>query len=573
MPAYQSPKDLRGLPLDYIPEGDFILPICTNRERFLLMLEALHYFRSRTADHQNLDHMIDFLEGWAYLGNPGNSPCFPQNETTQESADCVAYPADAPIISYAPQNPFTQPEFVPPGYIRPAFVVIDETDVFEDLIGYESGDVVTGFLGLPVTTAALGQGLARIRVKFKGAGVVELHLLKLVLGGMALITLDDNPLSASTVSLYNDPLQLPPELIRPISFEVEVPEPGEHHIDITFLPRFNDELTFITYGGGLRQVVLCGFDQTIDEVVEERISKGSISLEVEDCMRLRIKPDDPCVIQNECTPGVWEDWYDPRSCIVGFSVQPPPAGELETGDCQEFDIRVDGNGRAILPIPVQAGDTIEISGATGGWSSNPLSWWCPSGQSYTLGACTTMGTPVGGGFPLPDKAIGRLIAEIDGVFYDAFNTVIGIPDTVSGSVDVYLQMNDNDLTNNAGGISVHVKVCRPQVDDTITISYVDGSGASVVRFDQTFVITAAARGSGNYGVTFTASECFDLEIISLTGWNTSIPPNTSDGVLMPCGGSFSVPYTDPLTADYSNLQGFDLTSTTPYTATVKLMRP
>jgi len=372
--------------------------------------------------------------------------------------DCIDYLPNSENITFAPQDPFSQPGLIPDGYVQPPFFVLGEPNLIEQLLGLKKGDVLTGFFGFPVLTPALGQGLARFRVHVRGTGVVELHFLKIPLGGMVLITEDDNILSANIVSLYKDPVSLPLELITEIVVEIEFKEPGNHHIDVSFLARFNDELTFFTYGGGLRSVVLCGFDNMgIDT-----------SIEIEDeGMKLRINPDDPCIIQNECSPGVWENWYDPRQCITGGASQQPPGGDISVGDCREYDIVLQGNGKYILPVALNDGYKIIVTLASGGWNDGGVTWHCPNGFTYLLGGCANA-TPAQAGDPLQSVNHMRLVAEYDGNFVDAFNSTITIvPGT--GATNLTFQANDSDISNNSGSVSFHVQVCNPATETFVHV--------------------------------------------------------------------------------------------------------
>jgi len=409
---------------------------------------ALYTLTSAVSWADDLDHTAKAVAAvWAEIYDNLRTCTDTPIETEN---DCIEYLPNSENITFAPADPFSQPGLIPDGYVQPPFVVLDDLTFIDQLLGLQVGDVLTGFLGFPVLTPALGQGLARFRVRVNGTGVVELHFLKLPLGGMVLITEDDNPLSANIVSLYKDPLVLPLEIITEIVIEIEFTTPGEHHIDVSFLARFNDELTFFTYGGGIRSVVLCGFDNM---AVDNSIDLG------DDDMKLRIRPTDPCIIQNECSPGVWEDWYDPRACIAENAGQTPPQGELIPSECREFSVNLQGNSKYLLPVPVDDGYTIQISAAQGGWwDGNVLhAWNCPNGQTYALGACVSTGEDDPAS-PIPDLPIGRLIAEIDGVFYDAFNTTISAPGG-TGQQNMYFQMNDATLEDNQGSISFNVTVC------------------------------------------------------------------------------------------------------------------
>jgi len=196
---------------------------------------------------------------------------------------------------------------------------------------------------------------------------------------------------------------------------------------------------------------------------EALIVKGlGIELGEDISMQIRISPDDSCIIQMWCIDH-WEDWYDPRLCIVEASTQPPPGGELASGDCATYNVTLRGNEKYLLPVPVEAGYTIEISSASGGWwDGNVLhAWNCPNGQTYALGLCASTGASDAGS-PIPSQPIGRLIAQIDTDYYDAYNQTIIVPTGVVSS-DLYFQMNDASLSDNQGSVSFQVRVCNAGV--------------------------------------------------------------------------------------------------------------
>lgn len=185
--------------------------------------------------------------------------------------------------------------------------------------------------------------------------------------------------------------------------------------------------------------------------------------ESDDDMQFRINPDDPCIIQTLCGDGTWLNWYDPRGCIPGSVSQPGGGGVVPEGECREYDIVLQGNGRVLLPVGVASGDTIQITSAVGGWQDgSPDAWRCPSGDEYILGACG--GSPyIPGTDPLPGSPHMRLIAKYNGVYVDAYNTTITIPAGVAAT-DIEFGANDDVIPDNVGSIVFHAKYCRSAVN-------------------------------------------------------------------------------------------------------------
>jgi hypothetical protein len=169
-------------------------------------------------------------------------------------------------------------------------------------------------------------------VSIVGSGTVELHLLAIPLGGNALITTDDNPLSAQTVDLNLATLAIPPETDVERIHEVTFATSGAHHIDVTYLPGLSPELIPISYGGGLRSVVLCGVD----------IAGVYATM-------YRIDPTNGCVIQVSNDAGLtWSTFLD-----VGACIPTPP-------DVSHFLVDNPGAVRANVITPVSGAFGLEI---------------------------------------------------------------------------------------------------------------------------------------------------------------------------------------------------------------------
>lgn len=179
--------------------------------------------------------------------------------------------------------------------------------------------------------------------------------------------------------------------------------------------------------------------------------------EIEDEMKLRIDPDNDCIVQvwNDCDQD-WCTFLDVSACVPGAAGQGNPGGTpgLNTTSC--YDILIQGNSQWISPIPVQDGDTIVISSVGGGWFDG-AAWFCPNGLSYALGLCT--GSPVfSGSDPNPAIAHARLIGTLDGgsSWNDAYNLSYPVPPGQTAT-NFILQMNDPSLSDNGG--SIHCRVC------------------------------------------------------------------------------------------------------------------
>jgi len=182
--------------------------------------------------------------------------------------ECLAYPPFASFISYFPQNPYTEPDLVPPDYLVPPFYV-NGKDNEHDLPNYNKGDVLLNFAAINLEPSWNLDNTPLISLCLEGSGVAEIHLLKIVQGGACIISLD-NPVDLGDIlagligegieiiQLNQDITSLPPETAEEVIIEIDVLTEGEHTIYIYFLPTVDDSLIPLFFGGGLREISLCG---------------------------------------------------------------------------------------------------------------------------------------------------------------------------------------------------------------------------------------------------------------------------------------------------------------------------
>jgi hypothetical protein len=135
----------------------------------------------------------------------------------------------------------------------------------------------------------------------------------------------------------------------------------------------------------------------------------------------------------------------------------PPAG----GGCQQYSGQLLANGRYLVPTVVSTGDTVELGSAVGATNDGSEAiWHCPDGSQFFAGLCAASGG-LDGSDPLPTVEHMRLIVNIDGAYYDAMAGPITVPGGVSNA-QVYVQVNDSDLTDNTGQIQFVVTACNNQ---------------------------------------------------------------------------------------------------------------
>jgi len=311
----------------------------------------------------------------------------------------------------------------------------------------------------------------------------------------------------------------------------------------------------------------------------------STGIALEDILsqQIRISPDNSCIIQMWCIDH-WEDWYNPLACVPGAVVQPGDGGELTPGECRTFEAVLQGNGKWLLPIQVNEGDVVTITGAAGVWNDGSLGWNCASGQVYILGACGASDA-ADVGDPLQTVNHMRLVAEVDGDFYDAFNQTIGIPAGVTNE-NMTFQANDGSLEDNTGSISFTVEVCAAGATP-LQITYTLGSGVSIPTIGNSFVVTAEATPypaqPDIYAIRMITNKPGTLRLVSMSGWTIlAYDPNdevwgyspSSNPSAWPTGWTFfrvNTPSTGPTMPFDTCINGYDLISLTPFSAVFQFL--
>lgn len=182
---------------------------------------------------------------------------------------CNDYLPNSQIVTYAPNDPFQTPEYIPPGYVLPPWY----TNPAVPLPGVLPSDAMVNFLSLTVIPiAALAEGMPRFRISVVGTGEVELEFVKVPQGGYVLLTTDNSPAAAKLIDLASvsvtDVVSLEAllsvlglvtdyDIVQTEVIEIDFTTAGEHVIDCTFIPNIGSDV-ILGFGGGLRRVSLCG---------------------------------------------------------------------------------------------------------------------------------------------------------------------------------------------------------------------------------------------------------------------------------------------------------------------------
>lgn len=211
---------------------------------------------------------------------------------------CVVFPMSASFISYYPQNPYTMPGYVPDWYSITPFLRVD-SDLAATLTGTAINDVVALNGAFPNPDAIAEKGLSAIHIELIGVGQVELHFVGLFAGALAAVTVDGDGLATTYVDLNVDVIELPPESYGEIIKEYEFTTDGPHHIDVRFTPVVDDSGIPLRYGGGMRSVVLCGFDAIPGDTLFD----------------VRQNTENPCTLEKSINAGeTWTAWADLKLC-------------------------------------------------------------------------------------------------------------------------------------------------------------------------------------------------------------------------------------------------------------------
>lgn len=212
--------------------------------------------------------------------------------------DCVDYPAQSMFIDYQPQNPFTDPELVPSGYMLPPFTVVKDTDILLLALGYQEGDVITDITRIPTWSPPFPMpegGYTRFRISVTRKSEIELHFLSMPIGGIALVTKNGEIGTAQIVDLGFNVVEGQPTTIDEIIEEVAIEEETGGYIDVTFLPLPSPE-SLVRYGGGFRSVTIC-----------QDVSMADFDV--------RQNSEEPCKLQKKEGSGSWETFADITLCL------------------------------------------------------------------------------------------------------------------------------------------------------------------------------------------------------------------------------------------------------------------
>jgi hypothetical protein len=164
--------------------------------------------------------------------------------------DCIELPLHDPRIEWYPNDPYRTPYDVPPGYLFPPWYIANAINI----IGARTGDIVTDFARI---TGIIGwNNSPRLRINLTGSGIVQVYMVPVIKGALALYQADGELFSLRYVDTNKDIGETNDEII----IEHKFTTPGDHFLDITMGPNLDENLIPVSFGGGIRKIVICGFD-------------------------------------------------------------------------------------------------------------------------------------------------------------------------------------------------------------------------------------------------------------------------------------------------------------------------
>lgn len=228
-------------------------------QEFTEMFSALYTGAIITYPDKYLQVMVNFLKG---------IHCPPE----MQENECKDFPPYAPFIEYPLQNPYSEPDLIPDGYLIPPMTVVTPENS-GDYPDSEIGDVVVNFNSFPLDSGwfdDLHEDMPSLLIRVSGTGTVGVEFTPMVQGGLAIVTLDNPPNlvdilggiitgADNIVDVNKDTLSVPPETADQIIFPVEVDTAGDHIIYVVFFPIIDDSFIPLRFGGGIRKIEVCGF--------------------------------------------------------------------------------------------------------------------------------------------------------------------------------------------------------------------------------------------------------------------------------------------------------------------------
>ncbi|MEM6284166.1 MAG: hypothetical protein AAF787_18380, partial [Chloroflexota bacterium] len=312
------------------------------------------------------------------------------------SGDCgKVYTPDSGWWTWAPIDPFAQPGFAPNPYNLPPWRIATGPTAL--IPGLQQGDVYTDYFAFASTLGAnifeilnnLNVGFPRFSFTVEGEGEVEFTFVGFPQGGYAYVVVDRDFLSALFVELVTETVQSFDStqealgnlfgliyrggLFREKKAEVTITGEGQHLVEVFMLPKINipedifDVVNILGFGGGIREINLCGF-------ASEGLNVPQPEFRVVNC-ELQTRPNPEA--EWSTVPGGEDICGDEGAPGAPGAAAPVPdvqITEILGGTSVDFDMDgdglfedgftvldgIDGTSPTISTVPINGGNVVNI---------------------------------------------------------------------------------------------------------------------------------------------------------------------------------------------------------------------
>lgn len=282
-------------------------PICLSHREREIIVSQLGYARWRSrwmsGEYTVTDQEWTTAQEWT-----DNLIARLLRDTECVGNQCSDHSPLSSVFTYEPTNPHTEPDVIPDGYVLPPWRIVDGSNPADVLLALQPGDLMAS--SPPI---ADGFNFPRFRVSFENVTEIELHLLSYPTGGLAIITIDSDPLTVEVIDLTRDLNSLPFETEPVVIVERKFYDDAAHYIDVTFSPSIANQFPPVLFGGGLRKAVIC----------HPALNGG------EECnVDVRQNTEEPCKLEKTDDGTTWSEFADITLCLKG-SIATTPSGGLE----------------------------------------------------------------------------------------------------------------------------------------------------------------------------------------------------------------------------------------------------
>lgn len=239
-----------------------IITLELSAAQFREMFSALYNGAEITYPDRYLQIIVNFLKG---------VHCPPEVENEE---GCLNFYPSASFVEFTPQDPYNEPDYIPDDLLAPPFFVNSGFE-YPSEFGYLATDVFIDPASINIDPIdLLTLNLPTIKISVFGSGQIELDLLAVSLGSQVIIKIGSPPNLAdiiidgftedvTIIDLNTDSLSVPPETDIVYTEEINIEAAAGERTDVylVFVPNLDDSFVPLRYGGGIRNIGLCGFEQ------------------------------------------------------------------------------------------------------------------------------------------------------------------------------------------------------------------------------------------------------------------------------------------------------------------------